>query len=772
MDSSPPPENLLTGVPSGSVPPQTQPSRKRKRAPAAASSPAPSDSASTPAASTPNAPTNDSLVTRGDLSSRPILTISRGPIFVPCTDGPSAEYFKTDLVGINRVGFRYVPAGINPPGRATPCRTIESNPTSYRISWEDRSPFIKVMRDGLGLAGSSGFRSARCNAPIREGKWYLEVKIVHGGGERVQLNGSSEEGGNGNGGTANKVKREGAHVRLGWGRREASLNGPVGLDGYSYGYRDKSGEKVTLSRPRPYGKPFASGDVIGMYISLPPRRVANPKDPHDPAHIRRERIPIDLKGQEVFEILEYPQSKEMAALVDYSGKSTQSSSVPSTSNKKSGPNAGKPPETTTSSSPTKPQQPLRPLPTLGAESKIAFFVNGECQGVAFQDLYDYLQLRQPKDKIQKAREKRRAKEGVKEHRENPFDDGWLGYYPFISLFNDASVHINPGPDFEHPPPPDVDALLEGKDPLALPVKTEASGPTQRGMDGGADIDVKPTRTWRPACERYAEFMQEQWDLDALEEEEAKVELTRWQETTKREEEKAEQRRKKRREADAKRRAKKAIEAEAKKREALGLLPREDMVGGAVTLSQLNVPGVGIGVGAFAGGYASSAYPSPSPLRHSTAAYDLDREIEAAALESERNSTAPRERSTTSEPQEHSHYGERVEEDGMAIDQVDQREEEEELEPGGTMIHGMGIKAEVPDGHSPAPTAGSYIGLGGSEYAGSEFQEDEEREQEEGVDAYPEVEEGEEEEEGEFSVRRVRPGVEYVREEEEEEEEER
>ncbi|KAI6150304.1 hypothetical protein BKA82DRAFT_4338154 [Pisolithus tinctorius] len=32
------------------------------------------------------------------------------------------------------------------------------------------------------------------------------------------------------------------------------------------------------------------------------------------------------------------------------------------------------------------------------------------------------------------------------------------------------------------------------------------------------------RTWRPICERYPEFMQEQWDLDAREEEEAKVEI--------------------------------------------------------------------------------------------------------------------------------------------------------------------------------------------------------------------------------------------------------
>ncbi|KAF7363309.1 COMPASS complex protein [Mycena sanguinolenta] len=418
---------------------QTTQSRKRKRAPATAASPAPSDSTNGNAApeyvvfywhiAIFTEKCFRVLSSRADLSTRPRLSISRGPNFLPTTEG--SRFFKTELTGVNRIGYRYTPAGINPPGHFLPCRTIESNPTAYRISWEDRSSFVAVTKDGLELAGSTGFRSARCNAPIREGKWYMEVKIVRGGGEH-----SNEDG-----------KREGSHVRLGWGRREAPLNGPVGLDGYSYGYRDKTGDKVTLSRPRPYGRPFFTGDVIGMYISLPPKRQANPKDLHDPARLKRERIAIDLKGQEVFEILEYPQSKEMAALMDYSGKSSASASIPSSSKKIA---SGKLPERGPSNAPKTNTANLRPLPTL-PDSHIAFFVNGECQGIAFQDLYDYLQLRQT-NISRKAKDRKRTREGVKEHTENPFDDGTLGYYPFISLFNEASVKLNPGPTFDFPPP--------------------------------------------------------------------------------------------------------------------------------------------------------------------------------------------------------------------------------------------------------------------------------------------------------------------------------
>jgi COMPASS component BRE2 len=51
-------------------------------------------------------------------------------------------------------------------------------------------------------------------------------------------------------------------------------------------------EKIMLSRPRQYGRPFGSGDVVGPYISLPALRPASKRNPHDPAQIKRERIAI------------------------------------------------------------------------------------------------------------------------------------------------------------------------------------------------------------------------------------------------------------------------------------------------------------------------------------------------------------------------------------------------------------------------------------------------------------------------------------------------
>lgn len=464
------------------TPPRNTPPPNRKRKHAAISgansatgSPAPSDTGAVMQDS------NGVVAANVHASaSRPRLTVSRGPAFVALADG--AIYHLTDQIANNHLGFRYTPAGLAEPGSKIAYRTIESRPPGYvRASWEDRNPFVKVTADGLGLCGEKGYRSARLNVPIREGNWYIEIKVEQGGGEKLP----------------DSATKEGAHVRLGWSRRESLLNCPVGVDGYSYGFMDKNGYKVNLSRPRPYARPFGSGDVIGMYISLPPRRKPKPNDPYDPAIIKRERIAIEFKGQEYWESVEYPQSKEMMALMDSSAnKNKDVTSVPST-NKKSA-TVKNVPERGRGKKPAPQQAPLQPLPTLRG-SLIAFFINGEPQGIAFQDLYDYLQLRKGPS-ARKDRTRRRAREGLAEHTENPFDDGWLGYYPTISLFNGARVHINAGPDFDFPPPADIEGVLAG-DPDSADTKT---------------------RTWRPICERYAEFMQEQWDLDAKEEEDAKA----------------------------------------------------------------------------------------------------------------------------------------------------------------------------------------------------------------------------------------------------------
>ncbi|EJD46048.1 hypothetical protein AURDEDRAFT_113765 [Auricularia subglabra TFB-10046 SS5] len=530
-------------------------SRKRKRPPgqtpaaAAAAAAAATASKASPGIGETDSPGPDGgavvQLTSGSSRfdpSKPIPACAQPANLVPVPSLPG--FFTTQEMAVNRK-YRYTDAVEVAP---FVFHSQQSPPADcVRVCWEDRSPHIRVTQDGLGLAGDRGYRSARLNVPVREGKWYLEVLVERGGGaDKGELSGHMD----------------GAHVRLGWARREAPLEAPVGCDGYSYGFCDKTGHKTTLSRPKPYGRPFGSDDVIGMYISLPPQRKPKPEDAHDPAHIRRKRQAVLLKNRLYFEQAEYPQSKEMMALMESGaaaatakrgpqarphGADDENAPTPQPSPSKrsatvknlpgsggGGPRSKKTPA---------PEPQGRPLPTLGKQARIAFFVNGECQGTAFEDIYDYLQLRLT-SAMRKAREKEK-KDPLKE-RENAFDDGSLGYYAMISLFNSGRVNINPGPDFKYAPPPDVDAVLDAMDAGADPASVMQE-------------DVK--RKWRPLCERYPEYWEEIKAQDLVDDDPQKAaktleeaeEKSKVDEKTRADEEKKALQREKRRIRDAARR---------------------------------------------------------------------------------------------------------------------------------------------------------------------------------------------------------------------------
>ncbi|CDR99171.1 hypothetical protein, partial [Sporisorium scitamineum] len=397
----------------------------------------------------------------------------------------SATLFSTVNFAVNRNGWRYTAAGpASQHLKQTLFKTLETKPATVHWCWSDRSPFTKISSNADIISTDKGFRSARTNIGVRQGEWYAEIEILPP--EHLAL-------GVGAPGPLPAPMKDGPHIRLGWGRREAPLNAPVGFDGYSYGLRDKGGDKVTLSRPLPYGKPFKAGDVVGMYIKLPP--LSEPQDNNDPANIKRERIAIRYKGQLYFESLEYPRTREMEQLMERSrkgnsiedalkgiegtgvfephdaspssataadgvsavnGNSGAGASSTGTAGTAGGGGGGggsakvknrkNPGAKDKPSGPTIPS--LRPVPKLPG-SKIGFFVNGEPQGIAFRDLFDFRPLRvkgfpglkpAPSPKTSTSRSnKQEPKKGEPiepvinvKPRENVFDDGALGYFPFVS----------------------------------------------------------------------------------------------------------------------------------------------------------------------------------------------------------------------------------------------------------------------------------------------------------------------------------------------------
>lgn len=282
---------------------------------------------------------------------------------------------------MNRRGFRYSPCKASHLLTALSYRGTEYEPFNARINYEDMNPQVCINDAGTGVTTAKGWRMARANVGVREGDWYYECKVVNG----------ITEGGAADG-----------HVRVGWARREAPLDAPVGFDAYSYGLRDQCFEKVHMSRPKAFvqDRSFVTGDVIGLHISLPPLSVQR-EISGDPTvksgDVIRDRLPIRFKNQLWFEHFEYQPTKEYEDLMN-----------PATN--------------------SKPSSAPKTLPG----SFIRVYRNGELIGTPFEGLYAFLP---PASKPLPAL-------GGRE-----LDDGALGYYPAVSVFKGGAAEMNFGPEW-------------------------------------------------------------------------------------------------------------------------------------------------------------------------------------------------------------------------------------------------------------------------------------------------------------------------------------
>jgi COMPASS component BRE2 len=394
------------------------------------------------------------------------------------------------------LGYRYMPCGLSPIPSPNPSfpfyRTIPPpvGTPKVHLSWLDRSPFLRSSPDSMTASTDRGFCSARANISVREGTWYYEVQVERGDGDT----------GLGKGTAGGEVPN--AHFRMGWGRREAILDAPVGFDGYSYGIRDTGCQKVHLSRRKTYGEPsrhLRTGDTIGCLITLPTRpqdhdhetkSALKGRDKNDPAIIKRARAPLRFKGQMYLESEEYRPSREMEAKVDREGKILREAEEAARlatvetniDDKENGGGAkiskGKTKQTTKTTKGKNKDVDFEPdaidrTPTTLPGSSISFFLNGEPVSdiPAFEDLYDFIPL-PPLSTLLSHGKKDEPVKGMYH------DDGTLGYYPMISVFGRGKVKVNFGPEWSKPP---------------------------------ADLSA------RPMCDRYPEFREEERIQDELDE---------------------------------------------------------------------------------------------------------------------------------------------------------------------------------------------------------------------------------------------------------------
>ncbi|KAL9604373.1 MAG: hypothetical protein Q9219_000561 [cf. Caloplaca sp. 3 TL-2023] len=375
----------------------------------------------------------------------------RGPQFSPVLEKANREFSECFEHISNKKAFRYTNCIADPAFPSSRWfRQTEAEPFHPRFSFQEASSHILFDATGRSITTEKGFRMARANVAAREGRWYYECKILSGvkpPDRDPALNPYSEPGG---------------HVRLGWARREANLDTPVGFDAYSYGLRDVAGQKVHMSRPKdfaPNNESFCEGDVIGLEITLPSLAlhrkvvegsynkavdVSDDLDPHPAAEapdVIRDRVPIRYKGVVYFEQFEYSSTKDLEELMNPSPSiSTAAANTASTA----------PPN------PNHPSTTLRTLPF----SSIKVYKNGKMIGTPFKDLLAFLPL------ASKPAAQQGARDGL--------DDGMLGYFPAISVFRGGAAEVNFGPDFWCPP-----------SDLAVPTTSSYS---ETGAGGAADED--------------------------------------------------------------------------------------------------------------------------------------------------------------------------------------------------------------------------------------------------------------------------------------------
>ncbi|KZF21257.1 hypothetical protein L228DRAFT_284312 [Xylona heveae TC161] len=352
----------------------------------------------------------------------------RGPVFTADLtrthpDGHEVQFYESSEHVYNRKGFRYTHCIADPAFPSSLYyRQTDTEPFGPRIAFEDTSSYIQFDQSGRSITTEKGYRMGRANVGVREGSWYWECKIISGVAKDQE---STMNGQDGRG-----------HVRMGWARREASLDAPVGFDAYSYGFRDVGGQKLHMSRPKdcfPPGEDIQEGDVIGLEINLPSlalhRKVVggyyNPAvdfstdtDDHsiEAPDVIRDRVPIRYKAHLYFEQFEYHATKDLEELMNPSPVAPSAHSAHS-----------EPPN------PNHPSVALRTLPG----SYIKVYKNGKYIGTPLTDLLAFLP---PASKPQ-------AQPGARDG----LDDGMLGYFPAVSVFRGGAAEVNFGPDFWCPP---------------------------------------------------------------------------------------------------------------------------------------------------------------------------------------------------------------------------------------------------------------------------------------------------------------------------------
>ncbi|RKP24377.1 hypothetical protein SYNPS1DRAFT_29854 [Syncephalis pseudoplumigaleata] len=186
---------------------------------------------------------------------------------------------------------------------------------------------VYVSDDGMSTSNEKGYRMAKATHSVCEGAWYYEARFE---GDAT------------------------SNARIGWSQISGDLQGPCGMDHFSYGYRARPGTVFHQSMGRMMDEHgyAGSGDVLGVLLYIPPLNEAEKAD------LERRRWTFGA-GYEHFR---YPLPK--SAYLSDEGTTAAATTA-----------------TTTASAVGKTVMPR----VRGSE--LRYYVNGVLAGVAFTDIF-------------------------------------------------------------------------------------------------------------------------------------------------------------------------------------------------------------------------------------------------------------------------------------------------------------------------------------------------------------------------------------------------
>ncbi|KAI3383213.1 hypothetical protein SNEBB_006824 [Seison nebaliae] len=145
------------------------------------------------------------------------------------------------------------------------------------LALHDRSTQLSLSSDRLTVNGSRGYSTVRANQGVSYGTWYFEFKLKH----LPKLK--------------NVTSSYQPSVRVGWSQSYTNVHIPCGCDIFSYGWRSRKG--TTFHRSEGYHYPFRNddqennndssygdNDICGCLIHLPNRHLKLIEDDHSKNH--------------------------------------------------------------------------------------------------------------------------------------------------------------------------------------------------------------------------------------------------------------------------------------------------------------------------------------------------------------------------------------------------------------------------------------------------------------------------------------------------------